>query len=481
MKQPQSRTVFAGLDATTDAQIPEWFADAKRRQNVTVPERFIAGGDHETNLPAGSNQEQTDLETDGGTANANANANTNADDDVGAHIPTFAEAIRALPRATDTEVAYRNPLTGEWVETNRFTALVDPERIEEQSRKAGVSDEADGDVSAGDDPLFHVPSHNYTIINPSQVYSPLETVLRDEEYDDGTGNSVSLGDIVFGEIRQYRRGGEVHMDLMFNGMDVDLPERARDADSGGHAAGSTAPLTMGLTTGYDFFGGQAVYVEGFAQDGYCSNSIRSLTDKQVVRHFGEVNDFTEWWEAILEEVQLLSNDLYDLIIDAQEITVDFREVPFGVTDLYELLDLPDYLAARAADDARANAADPFEMDLWTLYSGGTYALSHFYRGREGNTLDAHSRTINDLLMNPAVSVSRIKDAYITREANRDDEQDSLDAEGLKAATADIEKLETSVQQKADEYNERQEQIRQRLTQINGDDAGNGNGNGNGGA
>lgn len=50
---------------------------------------------------------------------------------------------------------------------------------------------------------------------------------------------------MFGEIRQYRGGGEVHRDAMFDGLSVEFPAR-RD------------PITMGLSSGYDFFGDHAV-------------------------------------------------------------------------------------------------------------------------------------------------------------------------------------------------------------------------------
>ena len=41
------------------------------------------------------------------------------------------------------------------------------------------------------------------------------------------------------------------MDIMFDGLEVRLP-------------GWSDPITIGVTSGYDFFGEHAVYVEGFA-------------------------------------------------------------------------------------------------------------------------------------------------------------------------------------------------------------------------
>lgn len=61
MKDPARRTVFAGVDSRTDSELPTWYA------------------------------ERVD-DTD---------------------VVSFSSAIRDLPQATATEVAYRNPVTDE--------------------------------------------------------------------------------------------------------------------------------------------------------------------------------------------------------------------------------------------------------------------------------------------------------------------------------------------------------------------------------
>ena len=235
MKDPETATVFAGLDGRTDTELPEWYVEQ-----------------HATPDPV-----------------------------------SFSQAIRELPQAIETAVAYRNPYTEEWVETERFNALVEPSRLQA---------EADGDTET--ESLFHIPTDSYAIINPVDVYGPLEEVLREETID-----GTPLGDVMFGEIRRYRGGGEVHMDIMFDGLEVRLP-------------GRSDPITMGVTSGYDFFGEHAVYVEGFAQDGYCSNTMRSLTDKEVIKHVGDVRNFRTWWEEILAQVELVADDLFEFIRDA---------------------------------------------------------------------------------------------------------------------------------------------------------------------
>jgi hypothetical protein len=381
MTNPEQTRVFAGVDGRTDTELPTWY-----RQR-TSPETVVS----------------------------------------------FAEATRDLPQATETRVAYHNPYTDEWVATDRFNAVVEPGRLRAQA--------TDSELDA--DPLFHVPTDSYAVINPTDVYAPLEDVLREEAID-----GTPLGEVVFGEIRTYRGGGEVHMDLLFDGLSVDLPER-------------DSPITIGVTSGYDFFGGQAVYVEGFARDTRCANSIRQLTDRETVKHVGDVGDFQAWWEDLLGQLGLVADDLLAFIEDASELTVDFSEMPFTVTDFYELLEFPTYLAERAASEARSTAADPFDLDVWTLHSGATYALTHFFRGKEGTPLDGYVRTANDILFNPEATIDRVEQTYEERaEAKTDDEgQTGLESQ---TALAQIEQVSQDVRAKADQFEERETTLRERF-------------------
>ena len=259
MKDPETATVFAGLDGRTDAKLPEWYAD---RHGVTDP-------------------------------------------------LSFSEAVRDLPQAIDTAVAYRNPYTDEWVETERFNAIVEPSRLQA----------AEGD--AEEEALFHIPTDSYAIINPVDVYGPLEEVLREETID-----GTPLGDVMFGEIRRYRGGGEVHMDIMFDGLEVQLP-------------GRVDPITMGVTSGYDFFGEHAVYVEGFAQDGYCSNSMRSLTDKEVIKHVGDDPELvdsrtvtvpaggTKQFELVFETYPVAQDDSFPVRVETGDSTDQRTVLAYG--------------------------------------------------------------------------------------------------------------------------------------------------------
>lgn len=416
MTDTERTTVFAGVDGRTNTDLPEWFA---------------AETEMDTRTPC-----------------------------------SFAHAIRALPRATETTVAYKNTYTDEWVETERFNAIVEPSRLiahahddrrstdlnsaPPQSAERETEKPSAERIRDGADPLFHIPSNSYAIINPTDVYAPLEDVLRTIEVD-----GRALGEVVFGEIREYRGGGEVHMDVMFDGLEVTLP-------------GRTDPITLGVTSGYDFFGEQAVYVEGFARDSYCSNSIRALTDREVVKHVGTIGDFEAWWKDILGQLDLIADDLVACIEDAQRIEIDFTAMPFDVEMFYDLLEFPDYLAQRAAEDARVNAPDPFTIDMWSLHSGATYALTHFFRGKEGNALQRYQRIANDILFNPDATVTRVETAY---EQRLKDKRQAADGErqqtGHDESTglAQIERVSDDLQEKAEQFETREEALRDRFQAV----------------
>jgi hypothetical protein len=185
----------------------------------------------------------------------------------------------------------------------------------------------------------------------------------------------------------------------------------------------------------------------------------------VIKHVGDVGEFEQWWREVLGQLELVANDLHGFIRDARDAEIDITDVPFDLTAFYELLGFPTYLAEHAADDARANAADPFCLDLWTLHSGATYALTHFFRGKEGSALQRYTRLANDLLFNPEASVERVTDAYeqqLAADRDGDSEQRGLtEATGL----AQIEQVHDDVSALAAQFEEREEQLRARFDAI----------------
>jgi len=189
-------------------------------------------------------------------------------------------------------------------------------------------------------------------------------------------------------------------------------------------------------------------------------------NKEVIKHVGDVRDFRTWWEEILTQVELVADDLFEFIRDAQEIDLEFSELPFTVTEFYSLLGFPDYLAERAGEDAEANAASPFEIDMWTLHSGATYALTHFFQGKEGTSLDQYVRVANDILFNPEGTIERVEQAYEQQlEADGDDgSQASLEGE---RALASIERVSDDLQEKVEQFEEREDALRERFQEAMG--------------
>ena len=97
--------------------------------------------------------------------------------------------------------------------------------------------------------------------------------------------------------------------------------------------------------------------------------------------------------------------------------------------------------------------------MWTLPSGATYALTHFFKGKERNSLNGYVRTANDVLFNSEGTVERVKAEY----ERQIDAEDGRDQEGLNGerALARIEDVSMEVQAKTEQLEEREETLRQR--------------------
>ncbi|AWB27149.1 hypothetical protein [Halococcoides cellulosivorans] len=80
---------------------------------------------------------------------------------------------------------------------------------------------------------------------------------------------------------------------------------------------------------------------------------------------------------------------------------------------------PDAEGGAGPDDNAGSDAEPttgsqdtetdgMAIDLWTLYSGGTYALTHEHPGSEGATFDEHVRLLNQLLVAPGQAIDLLE-------------------------------------------------------------------------
>lgn len=329
---------------------------------------------------------------------------------------------------------------------------------------ADYSDDALVDALAeqtptGDSCLYQIPTGDYAVLNPTDFLRPLANLLRDED----------MGDSVFGEARVFRSGGKVSLDVFFDGKNVDLVGERFDDDRN--------PIVVGAQVDWDHFGGTSVQIQGMAMDWECTNALRSFTEKMKVKHAGDVDerDFkvgshtvSTWraaWEKILEILDLKRDQLSQFIEEAEEEVLDLSELPedfdvdystdFGKVGAYfHRAGLPKYLAKRAAQNVRAEAADPFEPTMWDLHRGATYAISHYSNAdsHADSAVEDHNRTANDLLFNPVQIQDRVVEQY--REDKADD--DGLEGEG--GGVASIERATGDLAEKREEFNERQEQI-----------------------
>jgi hypothetical protein len=328
-----------------------------------------------------------------------------------------------------------------FVETDRFQSVYSPDKL-----RSWLS--ADDDTEEVEDALWHVPTKTYSIVNPLTAYEPLEEAIRDEDY----------GDDVFGEIRQYKGGGEVHMNVLFDAFQIDYTNDDDGRD----------PIVLGVRTGYDFFGDTALYFEGFAQDTRCDNSIRSITEKKTIRHVGEV-DLEDEVHEVLEEMELMTNRLAELIELAEDIEVDVLEMDFAepfdhdddIRGFYELAGFPTYLAREAASHARQRADNTFLPDMTAMWDGATYALTHHYSGGENtSTAQEYINTANNMVMNPSQVLGEVNREH-TRRVQQQADGDVGSVEG-QSASAEIEEFTQTVQDKADEFEFRNEKLRTTL-------------------
>ena len=103
--------------------------------------------------------------------------------------------------------------------------------------------------------------------------------------------------------------------------------------------------------------------------------------------------------------------------------------------------------------------------MWTLHSGGTYALTHFFKGKEGSALDGYVRVANNILFNPEGTIERVEQAYEEQVETGDDDggmQASLNGE---CGLAQIECASEDLQSKVEQFEDREEVLRERFQQT----------------
>jgi hypothetical protein len=335
-----------------------------------------------------------------------------------------------------------------WVSTDRFNAVYSPEKIESWLRGEHRHEDADGTRRGLIDPLWKTFSDSYTIINPATAYGPLENAIREHD----------LASAFYGQFRTYNGGGTFVLDGLFDTREVELP-------------GEDDPVVLGFTSGGDYFGNRAFYAEGFAQDTACTNSMRNLTDRLTRRHVGEPGEFTQWWEAILTKIDVVADELHQAIREALDVEIPLFELPFDLTEFFELQGFPAEFARLAAGYTQARAEDRYTPNAWELHSGVTAVLEHEWDNTEGSTFRGYVRMSNDLLFNPHQVIEQVEQNYEYRiEQERQQAGDGQQAistaeeEGL----ATLAQVSASVADRAAEHEDRQAALQELMADAEAD-------------
>lgn len=271
-----------------------------------------------------------------------------------AETTTMKDAVNTLNEDYDIEareVAYDNPIAAEsWTPTGRHQALVNP--------KTGG--------------LWHIPTREYSPVSPSEKYGPLLARLRERDFHEE----------VAGQLRLFREGGEVHADVLFDAF------RTGDDDE----------IVLGVQTGYDYFGGKALYATIIAYDTEEDRMMRGLSDTRSRRHIGAAgSDVADWWAEVLAQAEEATDTLAEVILKAQEYEVDFSEVPLTPAEyLTYAFDGTSYLAENAGEaDGMTGGAVAYLPDVpnpnsatysgYELYAAMASALTHDFHGKDDST------------------------------------------------------------------------------------------------
>lgn len=282
---------------------------------------------------------------------------------------------------------------------NHYRALVNP------AWESAHSDDIPGDR---EDAVWHVPTTKYTRVPHHVGFMPLFEAIRRR----------SAGEDVFGSVRARREGGEVHMDVFF-------------ADAGLDDLDGSDEITLGISTGHDYFGNTRLYVDVVAYhstgDGV-GQVMRYLVDPKRRKHTGEAGEeVVEWYDRAVERLNTVSDSLYNIVADAMHYEVPLHDLPCSIPGFYEHLGLPNnspsVLADPAGERAVKTAVGPYTA--WHLYKAGMWAVEHEYDSRDTSSFKTHVNTVNTLLFNPALAEKRVLKSVESELKDRPDEEASI--------------------------------------------------------
>jgi len=88
-------------------------------------------------------------------------------------------------------------------------------------------------------------------------------------------------------------------------------------------------------------------------------------------------------------------------------------------------------------------------------------LTYFFQGKEGTSLDQYVRVANDILFNPEGTIDRAEQAY-EQQLDAEDGDGSQSSLAGERALASIERVSDDPQAKVDQFEEREDALRERF-------------------
>lgn len=375
----QNATLFLGYDAdeaiATDVSIPEFYAEQRTPESVDVRDAIENGTD-------------------------------------------FIDIVDQLQPAEGRDVAYWDTELERYVAARDHQAIINP-----NWEGRDPDDDSLEEPDAGPkDACWVTATRNYEAVNADVMYEPLGDALA--EYD------ISG---VFGEVREYRNGGEVHLDMFFPDYRVEL---ALDDSKSIDDEEQPDPLILGIQSGFDFFRQTTHYSRVIALDPNTGAILRDLTKKRSRKHIKPrdqtegrtAHDIANWWVGELDRLDNVTDTLFEVIHDASEYYFDLQSLPFNTDDFYSVLGTTEHLAREATENLPERQIDTGVFSAWDAHRALAQAITESLDAKDdGSTLRKYVRVANGILFQPPKAETRAMQEF--EFLLDDDVLDALDATG----------------------------------------------------
>lgn len=397
---PDTRTVFGGLDPNDPnaGVVPQWYSRLSPASGVATNFRDAVDGlETATKVPLAY------LDTEDIPATA---------EELWEVVDKAVEQVRHTSN-DPLEVLERVGV----IQSGKYRALVNPDWLGSQNRAA--TDKGDA--------MWQPPTNKYVPVNPMDAYGPLIAVTRQRDHEER----------VFGEIREYHFGGEVHMDLFFDDVRVQVPHGPE--------------FVLGIQTGYDFRGYVSHYAHLIAVDPNDGRVYRRLyTDAGSRRHVGPqsgkataTDDVANWWVDIFDHLEASTDALLSVVAEARDYTFDLDLIG-DPERAFEANGLKGYseVAAKRLKQMRpfASSVTTTTVSAFDLFTAAAAAIDEQFEGKdEGNAARKYTNAANRFLFRPHVAERKALEAaddHLSKQRNLTDTQRAL-RDDIEAALDDL--------------------------------------------